>query len=119
MLERISISPTIYHGKACIKGTSIPVCQIVSTLTNGNSIDDLLYLKLTQELREKICRDFTEPQRGIIFSLSRHFYNGILQCFLGGFLSTFVFNNWNAFISLKRVSEGIITSSIKPLSAAT
>ena len=42
MHERISINPTICHGQACIKGTRIPVYQIVSMLANGDSIDDLL-----------------------------------------------------------------------------
>ena len=42
MLERISINPKICHGQACIKGTRIPVYQIVSMLANGDSIDDLL-----------------------------------------------------------------------------
>ena len=42
MLERISINPKICHGQACIKGTRIPVYQIVRMLANGDSIDDLL-----------------------------------------------------------------------------
>ncbi len=42
MLERISINPKICHGQAYIKGTRIPVYQIVSMLANGDSIDDLL-----------------------------------------------------------------------------
>ena len=42
MNERISIDPKICHGQACIKGTRIPVHQIVSMLANGDTIDDLL-----------------------------------------------------------------------------
>jgi len=40
--ERISIDPGICHGQACIKGTRIPVYQIVQMLANGDTIDELL-----------------------------------------------------------------------------
>ena len=40
--ERISINPEICHGQACIRGTRIPVHQIVQMLANGDSIEDLL-----------------------------------------------------------------------------
>lgn len=42
MHERISIDPNVCHGQACIKGTRIPVHQIVAMLANGDTIDDLL-----------------------------------------------------------------------------
>lgn len=42
MFERISINPQVCHGQACIKGTRIPVHQIVLMLANGDTIDDLL-----------------------------------------------------------------------------
>lgn len=42
MFKRISINPHVCHGQACIKGTRIPVYQIVQMLANGDSIDDLL-----------------------------------------------------------------------------
>lgn len=42
MHERISINPHICHGQACVKGTRIPVHQIVKMLANGDTIDDLL-----------------------------------------------------------------------------
>lgn len=42
LLERISINPKIYHGQACIKGTRIPVYQIVGMLSNGDTIEELL-----------------------------------------------------------------------------
>ncbi|NOZ21251.1 MAG: DUF433 domain-containing protein, partial [Planctomycetes bacterium] len=41
MHERISIDPNICHGQACIKGTRIPVHQIVAMLANGDTIEDL------------------------------------------------------------------------------
>ncbi|GIV18694.1 MAG: hypothetical protein KatS3mg023_0445 [Armatimonadota bacterium] len=40
--ERISIDPKICHGQACIRGTRIPVHQIVRMLAHGDSNDDLL-----------------------------------------------------------------------------
>ncbi len=51
MHERISINPKICHGQACIKGTRIPVHQIISMLANGDSIDDLLedYSSITKD----------------------------------------------------------------------
>jgi len=42
MHERISIDPKVCHGQACIKGTRIPVHQIVHMLANGDAIDELL-----------------------------------------------------------------------------
>ena len=51
MHERISIDPKIYHGQACIKGTRIPVHQIVRMLADGDTIEELLkeYPSLTKE----------------------------------------------------------------------
>jgi len=42
MAERISIDPKICHGQACIKGTRIPVHQILHMLANGDAIEELL-----------------------------------------------------------------------------
>ena len=42
MIERISIDPKICHGQACIKGTRIPVHQILHMLANGDTVDELL-----------------------------------------------------------------------------
>ncbi len=39
MYDRISIDPKICHGQACIKGTRIPVHQIVRMLANGDELD--------------------------------------------------------------------------------
>ena len=49
--ERISINPGICHGQACVKGTRIPVHQIVRMLANGDTIDGLLadYPSLSRE----------------------------------------------------------------------
>ncbi|MEA1868551.1 MAG: DUF433 domain-containing protein [Euryarchaeota archaeon] len=51
MYPRISINPNVCHGQACIKGTRIPVHQIIHTLTNGDTIEELLteYPSLEQE----------------------------------------------------------------------
>jgi uncharacterized protein (DUF433 family) len=51
MNERITIDPDICHGQACVKGTRIPVHQIVHMLANGDSVEDLLreYPSLTRE----------------------------------------------------------------------
>ena len=42
MNSRISIDPEICHGQACVKGTRIPVHQIVRMLANGDTIEELL-----------------------------------------------------------------------------
>lgn len=42
MHERISIDPNICHGQACVKGTRIPVQQIIRMMANGDKIEDLL-----------------------------------------------------------------------------
>lgn len=42
MNDHISIDPTICHGQACIKGTRIPVHQILGMLANGDTIEELL-----------------------------------------------------------------------------
>lgn len=42
MNERISINPKVCHGQACIKGTRIPVHQIIAMLANGDTLEELL-----------------------------------------------------------------------------
>lgn len=51
MLDRISINPNVCHGQACIKGTRIPVHQIVGMLANGDTFESLLkaYPGITRE----------------------------------------------------------------------
>ncbi len=51
MYERIGIDPKVYHGQACIKGTRIPVFQILKMLANGDTVAQLLedYPSLKQE----------------------------------------------------------------------
>ena len=43
--DRISVVPNICHGRACVKGTRIPVHQIVGMLANGDSFDILSRLR--------------------------------------------------------------------------
>lgn len=51
LLNRISVDPQICHGQACVKGTRIPVHQVVHMLANGDSVEDLLkeYPTLSKE----------------------------------------------------------------------
>ncbi len=42
MFKRISINPKICHGQACIKGTRIPVHQILQMLANEDTVEELL-----------------------------------------------------------------------------
>ena len=42
MNDRITIDPNICHGQACIKGTRIPIHQIIGMLANGDTIEKLL-----------------------------------------------------------------------------
>ena len=49
--DRISVDPNICHGQACVKGTRIPVHQIVGMLATGDSFEVLLeeYPSLSRE----------------------------------------------------------------------
>lgn len=51
MNERISIHPRICHGQACIRGTRIPVHQIVRMFAHGDNIEKLLaaFSSITRE----------------------------------------------------------------------
>lgn len=51
MFDRITIDSEICHGQAHVKGTRIPVHQIVLMLANGDTIEELLadYPSLTRE----------------------------------------------------------------------
>lgn len=40
--ERIAVDPAIMVGKPCIKGTRIPVEQILRELAGGMSVDELI-----------------------------------------------------------------------------
>ena len=40
--ERITINPSVCHGKACIKGTRIPVSVILDNLADGISQEEIL-----------------------------------------------------------------------------
>jgi len=40
--DRISIDPLVCHGQACVRGTRIPVRQLVQMLGNGDTVEDLL-----------------------------------------------------------------------------
>lgn len=48
--ERISFDPKICHGQACLKGTRIPVHQVVRMLASGDTVEGLLeeYPQLTR-----------------------------------------------------------------------
>ena len=41
MFDRISVDAKVCHGQACIKGTRLPVHQIVGMLANGDTIENL------------------------------------------------------------------------------
>ncbi len=42
MNDHITIDPEICHGEACVKGTRIPVHQILGMLANGDAFEELL-----------------------------------------------------------------------------
>ena len=42
MDKRISIDTKVCHVQACVKGTRIPVHQIMRMLANGDTIEELL-----------------------------------------------------------------------------
>lgn len=50
-IERISVDPNTCHGQACVRGTRIPVHQVVRMLANGDTVDGLIdaFPSLTRE----------------------------------------------------------------------
>ena len=42
MFERITVDPNICHGQACVKGTRIPVHQVIGMLANGDTVEEIL-----------------------------------------------------------------------------
>ena len=42
MFERITVSPNICHGKACIKGTRVPVHIILDLLAAEETVENIL-----------------------------------------------------------------------------
>ncbi len=60
MYERISTNPAICHGQACVRGTRIPVHQIIKMMANGDSIDDLLENYPTLSIKDiYACLDYS------------------------------------------------------------
>ncbi len=51
MSDRISIRPDVCHGQACIRGTRIPVHQVVRMLADGDTNEALFeaYPSITRE----------------------------------------------------------------------
>ena len=51
MYDRITINANVCHGQACIKGTRIPVHQVIRMLANRDKIEELLedYPSLNQD----------------------------------------------------------------------
>jgi uncharacterized protein (DUF433 family) len=51
MKTRILTDPRVCHGQACVRGTRIPVDQVLRMLENGDTIEDLLreYPRLTRQ----------------------------------------------------------------------
>lgn len=59
MFDRISLHPSICHGKPCIKGTRIPVYQVVGMLANGDTFESLLKAYPTITIEDiRACREF-------------------------------------------------------------
>lgn len=40
--EHISVDPTVCHGKACVRGTRIPVAVVLANLAEGMSVEGLV-----------------------------------------------------------------------------
>jgi uncharacterized protein (DUF433 family) len=51
LLDRLHSDPRILGGLVCVKGTRVPVAQILAALASGETADDLLrgYPTLTHE----------------------------------------------------------------------
>jgi uncharacterized protein (DUF433 family) len=40
--QHITVDPAILHGKACIRGTRIPVAVVLANLADGLSADEII-----------------------------------------------------------------------------
>ena len=59
MDNRITVDPKVCHGQACIKGTRIPVHQILRMLANGDTIEALLREYPSVQLEDVLaCFDY-------------------------------------------------------------
>lgn len=49
--DHITVNPDVMHGKACIRGTRIPVSVVLANLADGESTEQILksYPTLTSE----------------------------------------------------------------------
>jgi uncharacterized protein (DUF433 family) len=49
--EHITVNPLVMHGKACIRGTRIPVAVVLANLADGLSPEEIIrsYPSLTHE----------------------------------------------------------------------
>jgi uncharacterized protein (DUF433 family) len=64
-IDRISVSPSICHGAACIRGTRIPVSVILDNLAAGVDHDEIVrsYPPLTREDIDAAIAYAAEPAR--------------------------------------------------------
>ena len=59
MDDRITVDPKVCHGQACIKGTRIPVHQILRMLASGDTIETLLQEYPSVQLEDVLaCFDY-------------------------------------------------------------
>ena len=59
MDNRITVDPKVCQGQACIKGTRIPVPQILRMLANGDTIEALLREYPSVQLEDVLaCFDY-------------------------------------------------------------
>ena len=51
LLQRITVSPEICHGKPCVRGLRYPVTMLLELLSGGMSLDEVLadYADLERE----------------------------------------------------------------------
>ena len=41
--EHITVNPLVAHGKACIRGTRIPVALVLANLADGVAADEIIH----------------------------------------------------------------------------
>ncbi len=70
--DYVTVDPEICHGKACIKGTRIPVSVILDNLAEGLSFEEILasYPSLTKEAIRAAIAYAAELTREEIISIS-------------------------------------------------
>jgi len=82
MLERISVSPNICHGKPCIKGTRIMVWQILDLLSAGVSPEKIASEEYFADITPEDVKACIAFAKQLVKSEEIHFFEELKEIIL-------------------------------------